>query len=183
MNVEHITLYSEPVSNRLTSDRTPKRKHTYGPLCHRVPDKGRLFIQGMLLLQVIQHSLRQTWTHHLRESWLSKYPRCATEGCIPHSALFEGYDDEFKQALSSLKGKLEGDIRTLAGGRYYPFIIHHLESDCSSGLLIEQRKSLLRTVEGELDEAQEIVGRLDLSSVPILLLSSLHPSSRSLKWR
>ncbi|KAJ9105880.1 hypothetical protein QFC20_004215 [Naganishia adeliensis] len=62
------------------------------------------------------------------------------------TALFEGYDDEFKQALSSLKGKLEGDIRTLAG---------------------EQRKSLLRTVEGELDEAQEIISQMEVELHPM----------------
>ncbi|KAI5452388.1 t-SNARE VTI1 [Naganishia albida] len=62
------------------------------------------------------------------------------------TTLFEGYDDEFKQALSSLKGKLQGDIRTLAG---------------------EQRKSLLRTVEAELDEAQEIISQMEVELHPM----------------
>jgi hypothetical protein len=31
--------------------------------------------------------------------------------------LFEGYDEEFRGALASLKGKLEGEVRTLSGGQ------------------------------------------------------------------
>ncbi|GHJ86958.1 hypothetical protein NliqN6_3360 [Naganishia liquefaciens] len=62
------------------------------------------------------------------------------------TALFEGYDDEFKQALASLRGNLEGDIRSLSG---------------------EQRKSVLRTVEAELDEAQEIISQMEVELHPM----------------
>ncbi|KAJ9096395.1 hypothetical protein QFC21_005217 [Naganishia friedmannii] len=62
------------------------------------------------------------------------------------TSLFEGYDEEFKQILSSLKGKLQGDVRSLAG---------------------EQRKSLLRTIEAELDEAQEIIQQMEVELHPM----------------
>ncbi|KAJ9106713.1 hypothetical protein QFC19_003025 [Naganishia cerealis] len=62
------------------------------------------------------------------------------------TSLFEGYDEEFKQILGNLKAKLEGDVRTLAG---------------------EQRKSLLRTIEGELDEAQEIISQMEVELHPM----------------
>lgn len=32
------------------------------------------------------------------------------------SALFENYDEDLNQLLSSLKGKLEGDVKQLKGG-------------------------------------------------------------------
>ncbi len=33
------------------------------------------------------------------------------------SALFENYDEDLKQLLASLKGKLDGDVKALKGGR------------------------------------------------------------------
>jgi hypothetical protein len=36
---------------------------------------------------------------------------------IPCSALFENYDEDFKQLLASLKGKLDGDVKLLKGGQ------------------------------------------------------------------
>jgi hypothetical protein len=37
-------------------------------------------------------------------------------GTFKHSALFESYDEDFKQLVASLKGKLEGDVKLLKGG-------------------------------------------------------------------
>jgi hypothetical protein len=33
-------------------------------------------------------------------------------------ALFENYDEDLKQLIASLKGKLEGDVKQLKGGQY-----------------------------------------------------------------
>lgn len=33
-----------------------------------------------------------------------------------YSALFENYDEDLKQLISSLKAKLEGDVKALKGG-------------------------------------------------------------------
>ncbi|WVR08026.1 hypothetical protein IAU60_005070 [Kwoniella sp. DSM 27419] len=64
------------------------------------------------------------------------------------TALFETYDEDFKQLLASLKGKLEGDVRQLKG---------------------EQRKAALKKVSDELDEAEEIIGQMEveLPSMPV----------------
>ncbi|WWD04345.1 hypothetical protein V865_002414 [Kwoniella europaea PYCC6329] len=64
------------------------------------------------------------------------------------TALFENYDEDFKQLLASLKGKLEGDVKQLKG---------------------EQRKSALKKVSEELDEAEEIVAQMEveLPSMPL----------------
>ncbi|CAD6565410.1 MAG: hypothetical protein TREMPRED_001166 [Tremellales sp. Tagirdzhanova-0007] len=63
------------------------------------------------------------------------------------TALFENYDEDFKQLLTSLKGKLEGDIKALKG---------------------EQRKAALKKVGEELEEAEEIIAQMDveLPSMP-----------------
>ena len=57
------------------------------------------------------------WTTHLRQS--------AFQSIVPHSlprALFENYDQDLKQLITSLKGKLEGDVKQLKGGMY-PFSV------------------------------------------------------------
>jgi hypothetical protein len=76
-----------------------------------------------------------------------------------------------------LKGKLEGEIRTLAGGasHFVPLSVQHrLTSPRRENL--EQRKSLLRTVEAELDEAQEIASHPGTFAS---LSSHLHAFSRT----
>lgn len=35
---------------------------------------------------------------------------------LTSSALFENYDDDLKQLVAGLKGKLDGDVQTLRGG-------------------------------------------------------------------
>jgi len=64
------------------------------------------------------------------------------------TTLFENYDEDFKQLVASLKGKLEGDVRTIQG---------------------EQRKAALRRVEEELDEAEEIISQMEIEvpSMPV----------------
>ncbi|KAK8849702.1 hypothetical protein IAR55_005037 [Kwoniella newhampshirensis] len=64
------------------------------------------------------------------------------------TALFENYDEDFKQLLASLKGKLDGDVKSLKG---------------------EQRKAALKRVSEELDEAEEIVAQMEveLPSMPV----------------
>ena len=57
-----------------------------------------------------------------------------------------------KQLITSLKGKLEGDVKQLKGGMY-PFSV--LCGHGADGQ--EQRKSALKKVSEELDEAEEIV--------------------------
>ncbi|KAK1923651.1 hypothetical protein DB88DRAFT_511189 [Papiliotrema laurentii] len=64
------------------------------------------------------------------------------------TALFENYDEDFKQLLKSLKAKLEGDVKQLQG---------------------ERRKSALKKVSEELDEAEEIIAQMEveLPSMPV----------------
>ncbi|RXK35188.1 vesicle transport through interaction with t-SNAREs 1 [Tremella mesenterica] len=71
------------------------------------------------------------------------------------TALFENYDEDFKQLLASLKGKLEGDVKQLKG---------------------EQRKAALKKVSDELDEAEEIVAQMEveLPSMPTSIRQTYH---------
>lgn len=88
------------------------------------------------------------WTTHLRQSPL--YP-----SIVPYllsRALFENYDQDLKQLITSLKGKLEGDVKQLKGGMYPFFVLCGHGADGQ-----EQRKSALKKVSEELDEAEEIV--------------------------
>ena len=52
------------------------------------------------------------------------------------TALFDSYEQDFKQIIQSIRGKLDGDAQDAQG---------------------EQRKAALRRVEMELDEADEMV--------------------------
>ena len=52
------------------------------------------------------------------------------------TALFDSYEQDFKQIIHSIREKLEGDAKDVQG---------------------EQRKAALRRVEMELDEADEMV--------------------------
>ena len=60
------------------------------------------------------------------------------------TALFDSYEQDFKQIVQSIRGKLEGDAQDAQAG--------------------EQRKAALRRVEMELDEADEMVRVYLLSS-------------------
>ncbi|UOH82933.1 hypothetical protein LQV05_005646 [Cryptococcus neoformans] len=63
------------------------------------------------------------------------------------TALFENYDEDLKQLFGSLKGKLDGEVKSLTG---------------------EQRKAALKRVSEEIDEAEEIVAQMEveLPSMP-----------------
>jgi len=52
-----------------------------------------------------------TWTIHPRRSSTSDHQPGLTS-----RALFENYDQDLKQLIGSLKGKLEGDVKQLKGG-------------------------------------------------------------------
>ncbi|TXT13686.1 hypothetical protein VHUM_01053 [Vanrija humicola] len=65
------------------------------------------------------------------------------------TALFENYDEDLNQLLSSLKNKLEGDVKQLKG---------------------EPRKALLKKVADELDEAEEIIAQMEVE-IPSMPLS------------
>ena len=95
------------------------------------------------------------------------------------TTLFNNYEQDFQQIIASIRDKLEGNsqsegvgellfrksmgfVCSLFGGLTYAF--------CDCG--IEQRKTALRRVEMELDEADEMVRTH-------LLLSNVHPQSQS----
>jgi hypothetical protein len=48
-------------------------------------------------------------------------PRCLATATL--SALFENYDEDLKQLVESLKGKLEGDVKALKGGELTSIIV------------------------------------------------------------
>lgn len=78
------------------------------------------------------------------------------------SALFENYDEDLKQLIASLKGKLEGDVKQLKGGKLAsPDEIARPSAEPNS----EQKKAALKKVSEELDEAEEIV-RLRAKALP-----------------
>ena len=58
------------------------------------------------------------------------------------TALFDSYEQDFKQIIQSIRGKLDGDAQDAQG---------------------EQRKAALRRVEMELDEADEMVSAAAVS--------------------
>ncbi|KAI0698640.1 vesicle transport v-snare protein vti1 [Earliella scabrosa] len=58
------------------------------------------------------------------------------------TALFDSYEQDFKQIVQSIRGKLEGDAQDAQAG--------------------EQRKAALRRVEMELDEADEMVSQMEI---------------------
>ena len=58
------------------------------------------------------------------------------------TALFDSYEQDFKQIIQSIRGKLDGDAQDAQG---------------------EQRKADLRRVEMELDEADEMVRSVAVS--------------------
>ncbi|ODN98077.1 hypothetical protein I350_07719 [Cryptococcus amylolentus CBS 6273] len=69
------------------------------------------------------------------------------------TALFENYDEDLKQLLGGLKAKLDGEVKGLTG---------------------EQRKAALKKVSEEIDEAEEIVGQMEveLPSMPVSIRST-----------
>ncbi|KAI0350478.1 vesicle transport v-snare protein vti1 [Trametes cingulata] len=72
------------------------------------------------------------------------------------TALFDSYEQDFKQIIQSIRDKLEGDAKDAQG---------------------EQRKAALRRVEMELDEADEMVSQMEIEIQGIP--QSLRPSYQS----
>lgn len=75
------------------------------------------------------------------------------------TALFDSYEQDFNQILSSVRSKLDGDAKDQKGGGYYTMIsVHPQRNDhvCQA----EQRKATLRRVDMEVEEADEIVRSL-----------------------
>lgn len=71
------------------------------------------------------------------------------------TSLFDSYEQDFKQIISSIKEKLEGDAKDQqGGGMSLSWVETNTEWPCCG---IEQRKTALRRVEMELDEADEMV--------------------------
>lgn len=79
---------------------------------------------------------------------------------MARSALFENYDEDLKQLFGSLKGKLDGEAKSLIGGKHYECGYVAL----SHRFCIEQRKAALKRVSEEIDEAEEIVSLGSLTS-------------------
>ena len=71
--------------------------------------------------------------------------------------LFDSYEQDFKQIISSIRDKLEGEGKNEVGGAPH-YHLYRLDAHIRP----EQRKAALRRVEMELDEEDEMV--------------SLHPS-------
>lgn len=84
----------------------------------------------------------------------------ATWMLMARSALFENYDEDLKQLFGSLKGKLDGEAKSLTGGKHYECGYVAL----SHRFCIEQRKAALKRVSEEIDEAEEIVSLGSLTS-------------------
>jgi hypothetical protein len=48
----------------------------------------------------------------------TQVPTIPSSAVLISRALFENYDQDLKQLIASLKGKLEGDVKQLKGGMY-----------------------------------------------------------------
>lgn len=70
------------------------------------------------------------------------------------TALFESYEQDFQQIAASIRDKLEGSGQDERGGKRYLVRL----SGWVLTTPVEQRKAVLRRVELELDEADEMVG-------------------------
>jgi len=71
------------------------------------------------------------------------------------TALFDSYEQDFRQFIETIRDKLEGDAKEARGGQLYCLRIQHLH--ILSVFNAEQRSATLRQVEMELDEADEMV--------------------------
>jgi vesicle transport through interaction with t-SNAREs protein 1 len=71
------------------------------------------------------------------------------------TALFDSYEQDFRQFIEIIRDKLEGDAKEEQGGELYCLHIRHLHA--LSVFNAEQRSATLRQVEMELDEADEMV--------------------------
>jgi vesicle transport through interaction with t-SNAREs protein 1 len=70
-------------------------------------------------------------------------------------SLFDSYEQDFQQILQSIRQRLEGDGSDQRGGT--PETTHLVRFSTGPHLPPEQKKAVLRRVEMELDEADEMV--------------------------
>lgn len=68
------------------------------------------------------------------------------------TALFDTYEQDFRQILDSVRSKLDGDGKDERGGEDNAYLCGH-SPIC---IQTEQRRAALRRVEMELDEADEM---------------------------
>lgn len=71
------------------------------------------------------------------------------------TALFDSYEQDFRQFIETIRDKLGGDAKEERGGELYCSHIQRLR--ILSVFDAEQRSATLRQVEMELDEADEMV--------------------------
>ncbi|KAI0673298.1 vesicle transport v-snare protein vti1 [Trametes maxima] len=64
------------------------------------------------------------------------------------TALFDSYEQDFKQIIQSIRDKLDGDAKDAQGGALHSSFL--------------QRKAALRRVEMELDEADEMISQMEI---------------------
>jgi vesicle transport through interaction with t-SNAREs protein 1 len=69
------------------------------------------------------------------------------------TALFDTYEQDFRQILDSVRSKLDGDGKDERGGEDSTYTPCRDSSIC---IQAEQRRTALRRVEMELDEADEM---------------------------
>lgn len=77
------------------------------------------------------------------------------------ASLFDSYEQDFQQILQSIRQKLEGDGSDQHGGT--PETAHLILFSTGPHSPPEQKKAVLRRVEMELDEADEMVCTYSLS--------------------
>lgn len=74
------------------------------------------------------------------------------------SELFDSYEVDLQQLTGSIGAKLSTEVRELKGGQFVRSPSAHSTTDA---VAVEPRKALLRRIENELEEADEIVRRFD----------------------
>lgn len=72
------------------------------------------------------------------------------------TALFDSYEQDFRQFIGTIQEKLEGEGSDDRDGEQ-PYYLCSTKSIEQGFSLLEQRKTVLRRVEMELDEADEMV--------------------------
>lgn len=76
------------------------------------------------------------------------------------NSLFEAYEGDLASLFQSVQGSLNVQIPTSPSIRASPWLCHHRSYSLMNIIcLIEEKKSQLRKLDEELDEAEEIVRR------------------------
>jgi hypothetical protein len=102
------------------------------------------------------------------------------------TTLFNNYEQDFEQIIASIRDKMEGSAKGEGVGEFLSRdervsveVVRGLTYACGCG--VEQRKTALRRVEMELDEADEMVRTP--SHYPALVPGVHNPFHRSPKWK